>query len=63
MIRVIKTGRNPTMRYSHRTHRISIAVLHEILTGRAHLSKKVDVEYTLSNGVAAGISTKGFTDK
>ena len=33
MIRVIETGRNPTMRYLHRTHRISIATLHEIITG------------------------------
>eukprot|EP00974_Lingulodinium_polyedra_P029591 2851022-Lingulodinium_polyedra.AAC.1 len=40
MIRVIKTGRNPILRYLHRTHRISIAVLHEIITGHAHLSKK-----------------------
>ena len=24
MIRVMKSGRNPTMRYLHRTHRISI---------------------------------------
>eukprot|EP00974_Lingulodinium_polyedra_P025601 2475030-Lingulodinium_polyedra.AAC.1 len=63
MIRVIKTGRNPTVRYLHRTHRISIAVLREILTGHARLSKKVDIEYTPSNDMAAGIFTKGFTDK
>eukprot|EP00974_Lingulodinium_polyedra_P066239 6409766-Lingulodinium_polyedra.AAC.1 len=46
MIRVIKTGRNPTMRFLHRTRRISIAVLHEIVTGHDNLTKKVDIEYT-----------------
>ena len=34
MMRVVETGRNPTMRYLHRTHRISIATLHEIITGQ-----------------------------
>ena len=29
MIRVVSTGRNPTMRYLGRTHRISVAWLHE----------------------------------
>ena len=29
MIRVIDTGKNPTMRYLARTHRISVAWLHE----------------------------------
>eukprot|EP00974_Lingulodinium_polyedra_P009126 872825-Lingulodinium_polyedra.AAC.1 len=63
MIRVIKSGRNPTLIHLHRAHRISIAVLHEILTGRVHLSKTVDIKYTSSRDMAADIFTKGFTDK
>ena len=30
MIRIMETGRNPTMRYLHRTHRISVSWLHEV---------------------------------
>eukprot|EP00974_Lingulodinium_polyedra_P095628 9269395-Lingulodinium_polyedra.AAC.1 len=63
MIRAIKTGRNSTMRYLHRTRRISIAVLHEILNGHGNLNKKVDIKYTPSCDMAADIFTKGFTDK
>ena len=62
MIRVIETGRNPTMRYLHRTHRISIATLHEILTGQV-TDTAVNCEYTTSAEMAADIFTKGFTDK
>ena len=63
MIRVIKTGRNPTMRYLHRTHRISIAVLHEIIHGKGSSDKEVHIKYTPSCDMAADIFTKGFTDK
>eukprot|EP00974_Lingulodinium_polyedra_P093535 9062728-Lingulodinium_polyedra.AAC.1 len=63
MIRVIKTGRNPTMRYLHRARRNSIAVLHDILNGHGNLDKKVDIKYTPSCDMAADIFTKGFTDK
>ena len=62
MIRVIETGRNPTMRYLHRTHRISIATLHEIITGQV-ADTKISCEYTTSAEMAADIFTKGFTDK
>ena len=51
------------MRYLHRTHRISIAVLHELLTGKVDLSKNIKVEYTTSDQMAADIFTKGFSDK
>eukprot|EP00974_Lingulodinium_polyedra_P061797 5964452-Lingulodinium_polyedra.AAC.1 len=51
------------MRYLHRTHRISIVVLHEILNGHGNLDKKVDIEHTPSCDLAADIFTKGFTDK
>ena len=30
MIRVVETGKNPTMRYIGRTHGISVAWLHEV---------------------------------
>ena len=62
MIRVIETGRNPTMRYLHRTHRISIATLHEIITGQVS-DTTINCEYTTSAEMAADIFTKGFTDK
>ena len=62
MIRVIETGRNPTMRYLHRTHRISIATLHEIITGQVS-DTAINCEYTMSAEMAADIFTKGFTDK
>ena len=62
MIRVIETGRNPTMRYLHRTHRISIATLHEILTGQS-TDTTVKCQFTKSSEMAADIFTKGFTDK
>ena len=29
MLRVVETGKNPTMRYLHRTHRDNVAWLHE----------------------------------
>ena len=51
------------MRYLHRAHRISIAVMNEILAGKVDVCKKIDVEYTRSNNMAAGISAKGFSDK
>ena len=62
MIRVIETGRNPTMRYLHRTFRMSIATLHEILTGQV-TDTVVRCQYTNSSEMAADIFTKGFTDK
>ena len=51
------------MRYLHRTHRLSIAVLREIMTGQAGVNKDIGVEYATSANVAADISTKGSTDK
>ena len=50
------------MRYLHRTHRISIATLHEIITGQV-ADTKIDCEYTKSAEMAADVFTKGFTDK
>ena len=50
------------MRYLHRTHRIYIATLHEIITGQVS-DTKIDCEYTTAAEMAADIFTKGFTDK
>ena len=57
MIRVLQTGRNSTMRYLHRTHRVSVARLHESL-------KRGDfmLLYEISAQMCADIYTKAFTD-
>ena len=55
--RIIETGRNPTMRYLARTHRISIAWLCEVC-------KQIGVNLVIeeSSKMAGDIFTKGFTD-
>ena len=55
MIKVLTTGRNPTMRYLSRTHGIDIRWLHEVSTGRY-----VRLDYTKSEDQAADIFTKPF---
>ena len=57
MMRVCQTGRNPTMRYLKRTHRTSVAWLHEVCA-----SDNVELRYTESARMAADIYTKAFTD-
>ena len=57
MMRVCQTGRNPTMRYLKRTHRTSVAWLHEVCSSDA-----VELCYTESALMAADIYTKAFTD-
>ena len=44
------------------THRISIATLHEIITGQVS-DASTSCEYTTSAEMAADIFTKGFSDK
>ena len=41
MLRVIETGKNPTMRYLHRTHRVNVSWLHERFKGK----KDLDIVY------------------
>ena len=54
MIRVVESGRNPTMRYLHRTHRVSVAWLHEQLSsGR----DGVELIYEDTTRMAADIFT------
>ena len=59
MLRVVETGKNPTMRYLHRTHRVNVAWLHERFQGKADL----DLIYETSDTMCADIYTKAFTDK
>ncbi len=57
MIQVAKTGRNPTMRYLNRTHRISISWLHEVCS-----SSQVNLQYAETDDMAADIYTKAYTN-
>jgi hypothetical protein len=60
-IRIIETGRNPTMRHLGRVHRVDIAALHERLGNRA-TKDAVDVIYTDSTIMAADLYTKAFPE-
>ena len=55
-IRVIQTGRNPTMRHMNRTHGVSIAAIHE-----KWQAGQFTVEYVPSSLQAADIFTKSFS--
>ena len=55
MIKVLTSGRNPTMRYLSRTHGIDVRWLFEVSSG-----KFVKLEYTKSEDQAADIFTKPF---
>ena len=57
LIRVVKSGQNPTMHHLHRTHRISVAWLHEVFQCRNAV-----LAYEVSAKMAADIYTKAFTD-
>ena len=56
MCRVIKSGKNPTMRYLHRTHGVSIAWLHERFK-----SSDLSLIAICTSRMSADIFTKGFT--
>ena len=56
MIRVIKTGRNPTMRHLQRMHRVNVASLYEKFQ-----DPRMDLDHVGTNDMAADIYTKGFT--
>jgi len=55
MLQVIKTGRNPTMRYLSRTHRVSISWLNEVY-------KAGNFKYKKTDEMAADIFTKAFAN-
>ena len=56
MIRVVKSGRNPTMRHLSRVHRVSVASLFE-----RYKEKGREITYCDTNVMAADIYTKAFT--
>ena len=57
MINVVSTGRNPTMRYLRRTHRVSVSWLYERFK-----DDDIELVYEMSAKMAADIYTKAFTD-
>jgi hypothetical protein len=62
MIQVCRTGKNPTMKWLSRTHRVSVASLHEMLGNPA---SKLDVTlgYRNTNYMSADIYTKAFSQE
>ena len=58
MIQVIRSGKNPTMRYLHRTHRVSVGWLHERFQ-----QQFLDLVYEASQRMCADIYTKTFDNK
>ena len=58
MIRICETGKNPTMRYLHRTHGVSVEWLHETFKSKKYL----DLVYETTDRMCADIYTKAFTD-
>ena len=57
MIRVVETGRNPTMRYLGRTQSVSIAWLHETFKG-----DDLSLAYEISTRMCANIYAKACVD-
>ena len=57
MIRVAEIGRNPTMRCLARTHRVSVAWLHETFS-----QQNIGLLYEVSSRLCADISTKACTE-
>ena len=57
MIRVAEIGRNPTMRYFARTHRVSVAWLHETFS-----QQNTGLMYEASSRMCADIYRKAFTE-
>ena len=57
MLDIIRTGRNPTLRYLSRTHGVSVKWLHEV-----YMRDDVHAQNTVTSLMAADIFTKGFTD-
>ena len=57
MIRVVETGKNPTMRHIGRTHGVSVAEIHD-----RHDRGEFSIQFTDSENQAADIYTKAFID-
>jgi hypothetical protein len=52
MIKIVESGRNPTMRYLGRTHGVSVAWLHETFKG-----EDLSLAYEISTRMCADIFT------
>eukprot|EP00971_Amphidinium_carterae_P182499 3621816-Amphidinium_carterae.1 len=57
-ISILKSGKNPTMRHLGRTHRVSVAWLHEVFLSGNMVLNKCD-----TNDQSADIFTTSFTDE
>ena len=57
MIRVVATGKNPTMRYLARTHCVSVAWLHEVCP-----MKEIGMGNEATSRMCGDIFTKAFTN-
>ena len=60
MIRVVTTGKNPSMKHLGRVHGVGIAFLHERIA--SEIKDPVLLKYEESKNMAADIYTKAFTD-
>jgi hypothetical protein len=58
MIRIVETGKNIALRYLLRTHRISIAWLHEVFK-----MSEIELVYAKTDTMCADIYTKAFSDQ
>ena len=57
-IQVLKSGRSPALRHLDRTHRVSLAWLHDVFS-----KLPIELQYIASEKEAADIFTKAFVDK
>ena len=56
MIKILKNGLSPSMRYIGRTHAVSIAAMKEVID-----MEEVVIEYINTKSMKADILTKGFS--
>eukprot|EP00969_Alexandrium_andersonii_P151580 6701282-Alexandrium_andersonii.AAC.1 len=61
MMAIFKSGRNPTLRYLHRTHRVSVQWLRERFSDPQ--GAPVEMKYEDSADMKADIYTKAFNEE
>eukprot|EP00974_Lingulodinium_polyedra_P123681 11187727-Lingulodinium_polyedra.AAC.1 len=59
MMRVVETGRTPTMRYIYRTHRVAVAWLRERFSD---VASRLNLTYEQSCRMCADLYAQMFTD-
>ena len=57
-MRILQTGRNPTLRHLGRTHRVDLAWLSDVF----RFNDQVDIRYCVTSEMCADIFTKSFTN-